>query len=269
MKCRFPILINCKGRQIYVPCNHCAWCLSRARDEWVYRMRQEALQHPYNYFLTFTYRDEDLKYNVNEETGELVNTVSKHDVQEFHRSMRKKGNRFRFLIASEYGPKTLRPHLHGIYFADNEIDFEGQWPYGDNNVQLPASVGSFKYVLKYMLKGSNVPEGADPNFRLMSLKPGIGSMSCVNGWEHLPPYLVDGNVRRSLPRFYKKGYYKSICPEIVEIEQEKRLDYLAHQIRHSDLIRAYETSESQLPFEEWLWILYGKDYKKQIQINQK
>lgn len=53
---------------------------------------------------------------------------SKYDIQTFIKRLRqyvkKKTNQsiksFRYFIASEYGPTTLRPHYHGIFFFDNE-----------------------------------------------------------------------------------------------------------------------------------------------------
>lgn len=268
MRCRYPVLLNVKGRLIYVPCGHCAWCLSAYRDEWVFRMKIEAKDHLYNYFNTFTYRDEDLEYSVNSDTGELVPTVCMSHIQNFHRKLRKDGFKFRFLVSSEYGPQTFRPHYHGIYFCDQPMDFEKLWPHGDNNVQLPASEASMKYVLKYMLKGSHVPDGAQPNFRLMSLRPGIGSRLDIKNNEHLPFYLIDENgSRRAVPRYYKKGYYKSLAPEIVEIESEKRLDYLADVLQHGELRRKFESLNLKMDFETWLDKIYKKDLNKQKQLN--
>lgn len=55
---------------------------------------------------------------------------SKYDVQCFMKRLRQRINKFklihnhdrkiRYFISSEYGPKTFRPHYHGIIFFDNE-----------------------------------------------------------------------------------------------------------------------------------------------------
>ena len=55
-------------------------------------------------------------------------TVSKKDIQNFLKRLRKKidklnipqnEKKIRYFIASEYGPKTYRPHYHGVLFIDS------------------------------------------------------------------------------------------------------------------------------------------------------
>lgn len=263
MKCRFPVQIECKGRQIYVPCGKCAWCLSLLRDQWVFRLKQEAKEHLWNYFVTLTYRDEDLPWIVNDETGEMVNSVNKQHISDFNRDLRKKGFKFRFFVTSEYGPKTLRPHYHGIYFCDQPMDLEKSWPHGDNNVQLPANDGSYQYVTKYVLKGSQIPEGAAPNFRLMSRRPGIGSRFNYKGDDYL---ITPGGIKIAAPRYYRKGYINSLNEKLRAEIQDAKLDYLAGVDQHSRLRQVYEEKKIDMPFEDWLWIQYGKDLVQQKRI---
>lgn len=271
MKCRYPIQLNVRGREIYCPCGKCAWCLSRKRDEWVYRMKIEAKKHLYNYFLTFTYRDEDLPMNVDEETGLVVNSVRKSDLSVFHHNIRRRFKlKFKFLVTSEYGSKTLRPHYHGAYFCDQPFDFEKEWPYGDNNVQLPLGESGMKYILKYMLKGSKVPDGGDPNFTLMSRRPGIGSDFDVESFDSLPYYLLSENsVKVCMPRYYKRKFYARLSDQLVQTYSDMTLDYLKDVERHGDLRRKWEDSKVNMPFEQWLDLIYFRDYKKQVLINNK
>lgn len=225
----------------------------------------------FNYFLTFTYRDEDLPMNINEETGEVVNSVRKSDLSDFHRWIRREFKlKFKFLVTSEYGPKTLRPHYHGAYFCDKPFDFEKVWPYGDNNVQLPLDDGAMKYILKYMLKGSKVIDGGDPNFTLMSRRPGIGSQFNIEQYDELPHYLLGENsVRQAMPRYYKRKYFARLSEQLVQAYSERTLDYLKDVERHGDLIRTWQKSKVNMPFEMWLDQIYLRDYKKQVQINKK
>lgn len=266
MKCRWPMLVNCKGHDIYVPCGKCAWCISRERDMWVFRMKQESKKHLYNFFLTFTYRDADLPMIINEDTGEMVNSVNKLHIREFHRKLWKKGLKFRYLLASEYGSKTLRPHYHAIYWCDTPIDFEKEWPYGDNNVQLPADEGSYKYVLKYMLKGSKVPPGAEKNFRLMSRKPGIGSEFDYKGDRYL---LTANGVKMAVPRYYRKNYSKVLDERLKNELTEIKLEEMENVIPWRELEKRYEASSFDGSFDDWLYYIYGRDLKKQHLINNK
>lgn len=269
MKCRFPIQITCKGRQIYVPCGKCAWCLSRIRDEWVFRMKKESKDHVFSSFVTLTYRDEDLPYSINEETGEMVNSVSLRDIQLFHKSLHKKLE-FKHVLCSEYGPQTLRPHYHGIYFHDKPFDIAGFWPYGDNNTQYPAKVTSFKYVLKYMLKGSNVPPGAEPNFKTVSRRPGIGSTFNYKGDEYI---LTENGVKSCVPRYYSRRYLGSLDARMRDYLSDVKLDYLHEQDRHQRFHEVYDRlyAEGSITsdFETWLSDLYRQDYVKQVKINNK
>lgn len=266
MKCRFPIQLEVKGRQIFVPCGKCAWCLATERSQWVFRLQEEAKSHLYNYFVTLTYRDADLPLMTNVETGEMVQTVKKSDISDYNRMMRKRGYKFRFFVSSEYGPDTLRPHYHGIYYCDQPMDIEGTWPYGDNNVQLPANEGSYEYVTKYILKGSQVPEGAAPNFRVMSMRPGIGKSFVYKGDHYL---ITKDGVKMAVPRYYKKNYLNSLNEKLRNEIQEAKLDYLAGVERHSELIQVWQKTNPNMPFEDWLWIKYGKDLKAQNLITKK
>lgn len=67
----------------------------------------------------------------NDEVVGEFGVVSKVDIQRFVKRLRKKIHEkevelgqsmpIRYFIASEYGPKTFRPHYHGIIFFDNEV----------------------------------------------------------------------------------------------------------------------------------------------------
>lgn len=274
MKCRFPIGLTAEtGATIYVPCGKCAWCKSRIRDEWVFRLQKEMKEHLMSSFVTLTYDEEHLPFTVNND-GVMVPTVSKIDVTSYHKLLRKNGNHFRFFICSEYGKKNLRPHYHGIYFHNEPIDFAKHWHKGEEVAVLPASTASMKYVLKYTLKGSVVPEGAEPNFRLMSRRPGIGA-----GFQFYykgTPYVYDEHgVQCSVPTYYKRNYLNSLDEKIKNMVKSSKIEYLSSSIPHSSLMRIYKDSTHLDPqndlvaFETWLSDLYKMDYVKQLKINDK
>ena len=272
MKCRFPVLLTVKGRQIYVPCGHCAWCLKRIRDEWFVRLKYEGSKALFRSFCTFTYRDEDLPFEINEETGELVPSVSIRDVQLFHKRCRKDLN-FRFMLCSEYGPKTGRPHYHAVYFHNTPYNFASHWPYGDNNSQYPAKDGSYKYICKYILKGSNVPECAASNFRVMSRRPGLGDGANYDPDQHF--WLLENGAKAFIPRYYKKKYLARLDEQLRSVYQDKTLDYLHQLPQHDQFHKVYDRKlqdgsfDPSYSFEQWLYDLYGRDFNKQVQINSK
>lgn len=272
MRCRYPIQLdkvddNGKHYSIYVPCGKCAWCLSAFRNEWFFRLKIESRYHLYSTFMTYTYDDDHLPVNVHEETGVVVPSVRKIDIQKFHHDLQMDKYKFRYLVTSEYGPKTLRPHYHGVYFHDDPIPFAELWPYGENNVQLPAKDSSYKYILKYVLKGSHVPEGADPNFRLMSRRPkGLGFQFEYKG---TPYILTENGVKVSAPSYYKRVYLNSLNDKLREVIKCMKLDYLSSKDRLSELNAIYLRDGPTISFEEWLDKLYERDYYKQLKINSK
>lgn len=131
-------------------------------------------------------------YNVDETTGEVLfrepklkpycfpfsfcfqptpvvffNSVRKEDVQLWLKRNRTRSVRenpefdFTYFITSEYGPRTLRPHYHGVFFgvsAQDVSDWFKDWQrhYGVivKFEDLDPSKGGLSYVSKYCSKGS-------------------------------------------------------------------------------------------------------------------
>lgn len=101
----------------------------------------------------------------------MFNSVRKKDVQDWIKRSRQKRKRiakktgepeqkFTFFITSEYGPRTLRPHYHGVLFgvtAEETVDMRNDWQrhHGRriswDNVDL--SKGDMSYCAKYCSKG--------------------------------------------------------------------------------------------------------------------
>lgn len=236
---------------------------------WYFRLKFEASKHLCASFVTLTYDDDHLPFNVNEETGEMVNTVKKEDIQSFFHDVRKK-IQCRYMVTSEYGPKTLRPHYHGVIYHDQPFDFLPLWKFGENNVQYPAKPGSYKYILKYILKGSKIPDGADENFRLMSLRPGIGAGFQYKGSEYL---LTEDGVKCAVPRYYRRNYENSLNAKLRDVLSDVKLDYLAQVDQHAVLHDQYDfllkdgSISPDYDFETWLSDQYKEDFIKQVKIN--
>lgn len=268
MKCINPIrLKNDHGQAYYVPCGKCAWCCKAARDRWVFRLKVEKEAAVYSRFLTLTYDDDHLKYNINLETGEMVPTVCKKDIVDFNRSLWKAGYKFRFMIASEYGPKTGRPHYHGLYFSNSRIQYLDYWKNGVNNTDYPAKDSSLKYVIKYMLKGSKVPPGADANFHKESRRPGIGSMFVYKG----EPYILSDNGVKVVPgHYYRRKYINSLNEILRSQVKESTMDYLVSCDEFSSLRADFERqNKGDQDFDTWLHDVYMKDFRQQCKINNK
>lgn len=122
--------------------------------------------------------------------------VSRSDVQKFLKRLRnrlalryenKEDRKFRYFIASEYGPKTFRPHYHGILFTDSDriaSDIETliseSWTFDnpDRHKISVVSSGAASYVANYSNCVANLPQILQtPAFRafvLQSKNPLIG-----------------------------------------------------------------------------------------------
>lgn len=140
----------------------------------------------------------------NEETIDwLINRgrfgfVSRVDIQLFLKRLRRSINyhlfnnygkvseeeRVRFYVVSEYGPKTFRPHYHGIIFTDSARVFEklglfinSSWKKGYTSCSV-CNVARAHYVTKYVSCHSGMPSiyqrGIFRPFRSYSRRPPIG-----------------------------------------------------------------------------------------------
>lgn len=272
MICRFPVQLSVdihgKKGSIYVPCGKCAWCLRQKRNEWFVRFLEESKQHDFVRFLTLDYDDDHLPVKTDETTGEIIPVVSLRDIQLYHKRIRKAGYKFRFFVASEYGPKGGRPHCHGIYWSDEKIPYYDFWKNGDEGADVPASPASFKYVTKYILKGSNVPPGADDNFHVMSRKPGLGA-AFMSNMDADTPFYRYYDKKMKLPSYYVRKALDLLPDDLKAAYKESKLDYLASIPKHAALLELYQKSGSHYEFEKWLWDLYGIDFNRQISINNK
>lgn len=131
----------------------------------------EAGQHPAAFFVTLTYSSENLP-----EGGNL----SKRDVQLYLKRLREDvaPRRVRFFACGEYGDETGRAHYHlALFGALVPREIRAAWGLGLVDISLlgPESAGYIcGYILKQGLKSDSRAQGREPEFRLMSRRPGIG-----------------------------------------------------------------------------------------------
>lgn len=225
---------------IAVPCGHCEDCLKANARAWSIRILEEAKQYKNNYFITFTYNDENLPVN-----GSLI----KDEISNFNKKLKTYLNRkglnsdFRFYGVGEYGSQTFRPHYHVIYFnldlpdlklfQKNEYSqplftskfLESVWSKGQIQIGF-VDVGSACYVARYCdKKKKNLSRedldlmkkfNLEPEFSRMSRRPGIGS----NYIENLINNVKNGcfkiqfkNNNFSIPKFYTKKFEDLLTEE--------------------------------------------------------
>lgn len=207
-----------------LPCGRCIGCRLERSRQWAVRIMHESQMYDFNCFITLTFDDEHLLKEC--PTGSL----SKRHVQLFMKRLRQSTEReVRFFACGEYGENFERPHYHFCLFNYNFLDKELHsikndnryycsnflsklWPFGFNIIS-DLTFDSAAYVARYCTKkitGDKAEEhyrGRQPEFALMSRKPGIGyrwleKYGKTDVWTH-DEVVIDGHKCKP-PRFYDK-----------------------------------------------------------------
>ena len=179
MQCFSPILIkewinSSDGRKRrsnsfkYVPCGKCIACLQARRSQWTFRLCKESDASVLSYFVTLTYDDDHLLNNMYQYNKVVFPCFNKRDIQLYLKRLRKRLHKFcdtiqmSYLLVSEYGTKTFRPHYHALmFFKGCDVDMDrsiqdmisDSWNLSSNfPVIEPTSQGNIHYVTKYSLK---------------------------------------------------------------------------------------------------------------------
>lgn len=188
---------------ITIPCGKCVLCINKKRQQWAFRLTEEAKSHTTNYLVTLTYNDINLPFlnhttgqyptrlanNPDQlrETDQIEKIVYKKDVQLFIKRLRKQQHKkykskLRYYATSEYGTKkTRRPHYHIILFnlepeIAHEIKLNQIWKYGNSDIKpLENNPSIYYYLTKYLFKQRELKNTWNfKPFALMSVKPYIG-----------------------------------------------------------------------------------------------
>lgn len=232
-------------QQINLPCGQCVGCRITKAQSWATRCVHEASLWDDNSFLTLTYNDEHLKSS----------SLIKKDFQTFMKRLRKyySGKKIRYYGCGEYGDKTARPHFHscvfGLDFEDKilyKMSFENPlwtseildkiWGHGNCIIGI-VNNKTAAYVARYIGKKimgtsqiaeamrANVYQGREPEFALMSRRPGIGSLwfEMYSGDVYPTDEIIQEGVPIQVPRYYDTLLEKKDLEEFEKIKQA-RLD---------------------------------------------
>ena len=260
MICLSPIsLVDPKGtsnaQRITVPCGKCLSCLSRRRDDWSFRLKQEVKICTSAFFITLTYSDENLPRS---DCG--LPCVSKRDVQLFMKRLRKSIEPFkiRYFLVSEYGSKTFRPHYHFILFNlpksfDVDKIIKDAWQKGNIDVGT-VTAASIHYVTKYCLSYAELPKNFERPFMLCSRKPALGSNYLTDNmreWHNddLKNYIVSDGYKQCLPRYYRDRLFSKEQREIIS---EKTLKMVrANELKLDNKTSKFNNSRIPFGFSSW------------------
>lgn len=180
-----------------VPCGKCPGCRMDYAKTWSDRMIVELNDNPKAIFVTLTYRNQDLPRG---ECG--IPSLRIQDLQKFFKRLRKRfePRRIRYYCAGEYGPRTHRPHYHGIIYGLGLDDFDDLVCFGTNELRQPYYTSPLlekiwshgfiqlsevtyhtcayvsRYCLKKQVKQVYIEDGIEPEFNVSSRRPGIGML---------------------------------------------------------------------------------------------
>lgn len=264
---------------IKLPCGRCSGCLFERSRQWAMRCFHESKMHMFNEYVTLTYDNEHLP-----SSGSLV----RPHTQLFLKRLRKSREpaKVRFFGCGEYGPKNKRPHYHmilfNVRFADRKRykqNSRGEWLYTSKELDELWGMGecttgdvtfdSAAYCARYVLKKmghkdfnpeayvSRYGEVLEPEFPMMSLKPGIG----FTWFEKFgrETYTHDSVIvnRREMrpPRFYDKKM-KELDPDRMEVLKKNR--------RKKMKLFAADTTEDRLRVREVIHLAKMKAKKRTL-----
>lgn len=235
-------------KMVQVPCGCCRECLDNISRSWAFRILQEASLYDNNYFVTFTYNDENLPQDY---------MLDESFFQDFNKALKTNLTRlgldstFRFYGVGEYGSKSARPHYHCIYFNLNLDDLKFEYVdekghlhfssklmekvHGKGFVDIAGvDVGSACYVARYCEKKRRLNKSEKqtllkkniiPEFSRMSRRPGIGASafdSMLKDFENgVTSHFIKGSSF-SLPLYYTKKIKELLQGTSILEEYEKQ-----------------------------------------------
>lgn len=255
-----PYVQKCVTTFTEIPCGHCIDCRLQYSRQWADRCMFEAESYDPSecWFVTLTY-DNDHIMDIGSDL--FPGTLVKTELSAFMKRLRANANyrniskEIRFYGCGEYGSKTFRPHYHIILFGMplKECDTLKSWiktktgfwtyrsPYLEKVwksglvVVSPISWDTCAYVARYVMKKVNglttdeyIAAGVEPEFVLMSRKPGIGSRYFDEHYEKI--YKTDevfikgkdGGRKGKPPKFFDKKLEKINEPLYKEIKEKRK-----------------------------------------------
>ena len=258
-----------------IPCGQCTGCRSEYSRQWALRNMHEASLYKRadgssnNCFITLTYDKKNLPSN---------NSLDKKAFPTFIRSLRKRTKeKIRYYACGEYGDNFGRPHYHAIlfnYYPDDLVPLkkdlytsksisdawlnQGHVSLGDCTFQSAAYVSNYvqkkingKQKLEHYTNTST-GEWREPEFSLMSRKPGIGKNWYDKYYKDIYETGKDGlhmNGKFMKPPKYYDKQYKDDFPELMEILQNNRIEKfeeIAHLITPEALAAAENTHKARM-----------------------
>lgn len=281
MTCLYPRILHPSslGKEVVVPCGKCINCRINRKREWTQRLMHESYFSSSSYFITLTYDEQHVPFDDN---GNMA--VSYDDVQKFHKRLRRKypDVKVRYFVGSEYGDEG-RPHYHGIYFNLPDDILKPCKDYVNGMPLIVSGKGSDSYcnralndiwqlgfctigeltetrvgyAANYFVDRKNVDDILQPNFNVMSRRPGIGYRYQESIRDKVRGYDMHGCMTSrgtyiNLPRYYDKKIYsdEERHDRIMQYDQTDSDAYALAKSLHPDDWRGSSALRQQMRYED-------------------
>lgn len=217
-------LYGLDGHYMYVPCGRCPLCMSKKRNDWLFRLKQTLKYSTDAYFITLTYSPENLP---------AFGDNGLHQVQKFLKRFRKNHSLpkdFKYYLISELGGKFGRLHYHALFFNTGmkwqrfARELDSSWQLGRTQVKY-VNRNNLHYVAKSHLQNVNKPRAyyklnkkgirikvKPVNYFFMACSKGIGieflTASMIKYLRAIGTFTFKENgYEKSLPNYYLLKVY--------------------------------------------------------------
>lgn len=245
-----------------VPCGHCINCRLNYARKWSQRCLLESMLWSENFFVTFTYEDENLVIVGDYDLATLI----PDDVTKFFKRLREyyrdKYNHtgIRFYMAGEYGDTTFRPHYHVICFnlPIFDLKYYSKSPLGDVYYNSPTldklwgkghvvvgevTAQSVAYTARYCQKKATkdidyAELGIKSEYVRMSRNPGIGVKYLEDNvekiYENDAIYLPNGQIATPCRLFDEKA--SSLGIDVDSVKNRRILNAVFQSNQRVDMV---------------------------------
>lgn len=305
MLCSYPIPIKKKdGTIVKVACGMCKACRINYRNSWKMRMAHELAAHEFNTWIELSYDDlhlvlQNMEYR--DVDGKYF-SLERKEVQDWLKRFRKEiaPLKVRYFGCGEYGSNG-RPHYHVALFGispdhpafgpkvmKSKSGWWHQmpsWPFGMTWVDnQPPSMQVGAYIAKYIMKKHKGKDAAayyeaaniNPEFVMMSLKPGIGAQRIDDNLEYYrnnPVFSLQGK-QVPITRYMKERICNHVAAEkaasyIESPEYQEFFDMYLEQARAEfaqktkDYIKKYGLTKDYMTSGE-CWETYGRQQERNL-----
>lgn len=292
--CLTPFTKRTEEGNVTLSCGKCPQCKIKRVNHWVFRLMEEDKISSSSYFVTLTYKTGNLEITPNGfktlstkeiktefEDGKWRKKVIKEDdLTKFFKRLRKKGEKFKYYAAGEYGSQRKRPHYHIIIFnirnTNNIIDAWSTYnrrtntyhPIGNVDIGNVCS-SSIAYTVKYIDKDKKVPthKRDDRRREYSVMSNGLGKSFLTRQMRNYFTEDLSRNTVKigkrvmTLPRYYRNKLFENDGSAIMEYQIKIREEYEKNQRKKEKNYYEREISK-KISYEDYQEIVMQNKFRK-------